>query len=178
MTVYQHRFDRVEDYLHHRAPYLLIDRIVAIEPERVVTRRLVRPDDFFIQGHFPGAAVLPGAMMQEMMTQSAGVLIAAEHNPMSEYNTHDPRFNEYALGVLVRVSNARYRGFSRPGEELIISAHLRERIDNLFDFVGKVNAGEKTIARAEFQLTNIPSSVLIGDGDKVEIPENAGVATS
>ena len=40
----------------------------------------------------------------------AGVLIAAKFNPMKEYNTSDPFFNEYALGVLVKVKQARYKG--------------------------------------------------------------------
>ena len=80
---------------------MLIDRLVSVDDQTVVTETDLTGDEFFIAGHFPGAPILPGAMMQEMSTQSAGILIAARYNPMEVYNTHDPFFNEYALGVLV-----------------------------------------------------------------------------
>lgn len=162
MPDHQHQFDRVEDYLHHRSPYLLVDRVVSISDQRVVTSTTVREDAFFIAGHFPGAPILPGAMMQEMTTQSAGILIAARFNPMATYNTHDPFFNEFALGVLVKIKQARYRGFARPGQELTITIDLDERVGDVFDFAGKIEANGKVILRNEFQLTNMPSKVLQG----------------
>lgn len=162
MPDFHHQFDRVEDYLHHRPPYLLIDRIVSIGDSQVVTSATVAPEAFFIAGHFPGAPIVPGAMMQEMTTQSAGVLIAARFNPMQTYNTHDPFFNEFALGVLVKIKQARYRGFARPGDELTITIDLDERVGNVFDFAGRIEANGKAILRNEFQLTNMPSKVLQG----------------
>lgn len=162
MKFYQHQFDKIEDYLHHRSPYLLVEKIELIADESIVTKSSVSEEAFFIQGHFPGAPILPGAMMQEMTTQSAGILIAARFNPMRQYNTHDPHFNELALGVLVKVKKARYRGFARPGESLRIEIQLLERIGQVFDFAGKIKVGENTIMQNEFQLTNMPSKTLIG----------------
>ena len=162
MKSYQHNFDRIEDYLHHRAPYLLIKKIVSIKDDEIVTESEVTGDEFFIQGHFPGAPILPGAMMQEMTTQTAGILIAAKHNPMEQYNTHDPLFNEFALGVLVKVNRAKYRGFARPGDELQIKVALNQQIGQMFDFSATVSIGEKTIMWNSFQLSNILSSTLQG----------------
>ncbi|PAY18269.1 hypothetical protein CKO51_17140 [Rhodopirellula sp. SM50] len=167
MNYFQHRFDRVEDYLHHRPPYLMINSIESIDDAAVVTRAVVDPDAFFITGHFPGAAILPGAMMQEMATQSAGILIAAQYNPMESFDTHDPFFNEYALGVLVRVKHARFRGFARPGDSLRIAADLTEIVGNVFEFDARITCRDKTILRHTFQLTNIPSAKLRGDGGDV-----------
>lgn len=164
MKTYQHQFDRIEDYLHHRAPYLLIKEIVSIEDHEVETSSSIDGEEFFIAGHFPGAPILPGAMMQEMTTQSAGILLAAKHNPMEEYNTEDPFFNEYALGVLVKVKQARFRGFARPGDKLQIKVRLTEQIGQLFDFSATVAVGDSTIMRNSFQLTNILSSNLQGTG--------------
>jgi 3-hydroxyacyl-[acyl-carrier-protein] dehydratase len=163
MTYHQYHFDRVEDYLHHRPPYLLIDEIRSIEDERVVTETTLRGDAFFLTGHFPGAPILPGAMMQEMTTQSAGILIAARYNPMESFHTHDPFFNQYALGVLVKVKRARYRGFARPGDVLRIESSLVETVGDIFEFAGKIIVDGKTITDNRFQLTNIPSSVLRGE---------------
>ena len=162
MQTFQHEFDRIEGYLHHRSPYLLIDRLVSVDDQQVVTEKTISGDEFFIEGHFPGAPIFPGAMMQEMSTQSAGILIAARFNPMQEYNTEDPFFNEYALGVLVKVKSARFRGFARPGDLLQVTVNLEERVGSVFDFRGKITAGGKTIMQNCFQLTNIPSKTLQG----------------
>lgn len=160
MPDYHHQFDSIEDYLHHRAPYLLVEEIVSIGEDRIQTRTTLRGDEFFLQGHFPGAPILPGALMQEMTTQTAGILIAARFNPMEEFNTHDPHFNEYALGVLMQVQKARYRSFARPGDTLEIVVELVERADRLFDFRGSVAVGERPIMQNEFRLANIRSNLL------------------
>lgn len=164
MTYHKHRFDRVEDYLHHRPPYLMVDQIESIESDSIVTRSTVKPDAFFIAGHFPGAPILPGAMMQEISTQSAGILIAAEYNPMETFDTHDPFFNEFALGVLVRVKNARYRGFARPGDQLVTRVELTETIGSVFEFAATIQCDGANIMRNSFQLSNIPSRTLQGGG--------------
>ena len=163
MKYYQHRFDSIEGYLHHRPPYLLVQNIVEIEDRKVVTEAKITGDEFFIQGHFPGAPILPGAMMQEMLTQTAGVLIAAKFNPMEEFNTTDPLFNEWALGVLVKVNRARYRGFARPGDLLRITVELNEWVGTMFDFSGTISVGETKIMQNSFRLTNILSRTLQGD---------------
>lgn len=163
MKYHQHHFDQIEDYLHHRDPYLLVKKIVSISDQDIVTESKLSGEEFFITGHFPGAPILPGAMMQEMTTQSAGILIAARYNPMETFNTHDPLFNKYALGVLVKVMQSRYRGFARPGDTLQIKVKLNEVVGEMFDFSGTVSVGEKTIMRNSFRLTNILSSVLQGE---------------
>ena len=160
MAYFKHRFDNVEGYLHHRAPYLLVQRIASLSESEVIAESAITGDEFFIQGHFPGAPILPGAIMQEMTTQTAGVLIAAEFNPMEAYNTQDPHFNEYALGVLVKIRQSRFRGFARPGDQLQIKVNLVEQVGSLFDFKGEVSVAGKPILRNSFQLTNIKSSVL------------------
>lgn len=160
--VYRHDFPTLEGYLHHRAPYLLLNSILELSDEHCVTSAEVSNLEGILVGHFPGAPILPGALMQEMTTQTAGVLIAARHNPMSDYRTDDPTFNDFALGVLVRVQRARYRGFARPGDLLRIVATLKTRVDNLFEFVGEVRCRDVLILRNEFQLANVPSRLLIG----------------
>ena len=180
MQYYQHEFDKVEGYLHHRPPYLLVDSIVSINPSGIVTEKKVTGEEFFIQGHFPGAPIFPGAMMQELTTQSAGILIASKYNPMKEYNTEDPFFNEYALGVLVKVKQARYRGFARPGDVLIVTVKLIDHVSDVFEFSSTVSVDGKTIMQNGFQLMNIKSTVLQGSQDSdlslSKQPKNPGTA--
>ncbi len=160
---HHHHFDRVEDYLHHRPPYLMIDRVISVDETSVETEKRITGEEFFLKGHFPGVAIFPGAMMQEMSTQSGGVLIAARHNPMSEYNTHDPQFNPFALGVLVRVHRAKYLGFARPGDVLRASVTLNDRVGSIFDFSSTLRVGDGVIMKNQFRLTNIPTEKLYGE---------------
>ncbi len=164
MEFFQHEFENVEAYLHHRPPYLLVERIISMSETEIVTEKKVSGEEFFLQGHFPGAPIFPGAMMQELTTQSAGILIAAKYNPMSEFDTADPFFNEYALGVLVKVKQARYKNFARPGDTIRVHVRLNELVSNVFDFSATASVDGVTIMRNVFQLTNIKSSVLQGAG--------------
>ena len=161
---YHHNLPSVEDYLHHRAPYLLVKSIESIEDAAIHTSTVIAGDEYFCVGHFPGAPIVPGAVMQEMTTQTAGILIAARFNPHPpmKFNTHDPFYNEFALGVLVRVKGARYRGFARPGDVLNIHVQMVERLDDMFEFRGRIEVDGKTIMSNSFQLANIPSRTLQG----------------
>jgi 3-hydroxyacyl-[acyl-carrier-protein] dehydratase len=160
MKYYEHTFSCVEDYLHHRAPYLMVDRIMAVGPTWIETEKSISGTEPFLAGHFPGAPVFPGAMMQEACTQSAGILIAAKYNPMEQFNTHDPFFNPYALGVLVRVKRAKFSSFARPGDTLSVRIDLVECLGNVFEFDARISLGNRGIMRATFQLTNVPSATL------------------
>lgn len=162
MKYYQHHFEDVKSYLHHRPPYLLVDQVVSVSSTEVVTQKTVTGEEGFIKGHFPGAPIFPGAMMHELTTQSAGILIASYFNPMEKFNTEDPFFNEYALGVLVKTKHARYKGFARPGDVLTTTVSLNEQVSEVFDFSAVVKVDGKTIMKNGFQLMNIKSSVLQG----------------
>lgn len=162
MRFYQHQFEQVEDYLHQRPPYLLVDQIVSMKEKELETRKTVTGDEFFMKGHFPGAGIFPGAMMQELTTQSAGILIAAKYNPMQAFRTDDPLFNEYALGVLVKVKQARYKHFARPGDVLAAVVRLNDIAGPMFDFSASISNDNSVIMRIDFQLMNMKSDVLRG----------------
>jgi len=98
--------------------------------------------------------------MQELTTQSAGVLIASQYNPMKDFNTEDPHHNEYALGVLVKIDHARYRGFARPGDVLVTTVSLNDQVSDMFDFSASVSVNGKPIMKNRFRLINIRSSAL------------------
>jgi beta-hydroxyacyl-ACP dehydratase FabZ len=70
---------RIQEVLPHRYPFLLIDRIVEVEPrERIVGIKNVTMNEPFFQGHFPGNPVMPGVLILEAMGQAAAVLFLDE----------------------------------------------------------------------------------------------------
>ena len=72
---------RIQDLLPHRYPFLLIDRIIEMEPrERIVGIKNVTMNEPFFQGHFPGNPVMPGVLILEAMGQAAAFLFLSEEN--------------------------------------------------------------------------------------------------
>src|SRR5205085_12410073 len=71
--------DVIESLIPHRAPFLLVDEIVELEPgKRVVGRREIRADDWWFPGHFPERPVMPGVLTIEAIAQAGAVAVLAD----------------------------------------------------------------------------------------------------
>ena len=65
----------IMNFLPHRYPFLLVDRILEIVPnEKIVALKNVTINEPFFQGHFPGAPIMPGVLIVEAMAQTGGAL--------------------------------------------------------------------------------------------------------
>jgi beta-hydroxyacyl-ACP dehydratase FabZ len=71
--------NEIQAIIPHRYPFLLIDRVIEIEPlKRIVAIKNVTINEPFFQGHFPGAPVMPGVLIIEAMAQAGAVLLFRE----------------------------------------------------------------------------------------------------
>ncbi len=69
------KIDEIKDYLPHRYPFLLVDRVTEIHlDDRIVAYKNVSVNEPFFNGHFPDYAVMPGVLIIEAMAQAAGIL--------------------------------------------------------------------------------------------------------
>lgn len=105
---------QIMEYLPHRYPFLLIDRVLSVElgeVKKAVALKNVTLNEPFFTGHFPGNPVMPGVLIIEAMAQAAGMLahLAAET---------EGRKGE--LYYLVKVDNARFNKVVVPGDQLIL----------------------------------------------------------
>lgn len=68
-------FDDIQRILPHRFPFLLVDRIVALDPgKRIVGLKNVSINEHFFQGHFPSRPIMPGVLIVESLAQTGGIL--------------------------------------------------------------------------------------------------------
>ena len=150
----------IEKRLHHRKPYLLIDEVIAHSNKMIHATKKPAVSEFYLEGHFPGAPVVPGAMMQEMTTQAAGLLIAEYYSPVADYDAN--KTEGHALGVLRAIHHAKYKSFARPQDILHIQVELVQKIENSFRFKAFIEVEGVKIMANEFTLVNISDEKLKG----------------
>lgn len=150
----------IQKRLHHRKPYLLIDEVLEATANSVHARKIPNQDEYYLKGHFPNVPIVPGAMMQEMCTQTAGFLISEFHSPVNDYDSETTK--GHALGVLRSVHQSKFKSFARPGDVLDIKVELLMQIENSFRFKGIIEKDGSKIMSIEFTLMNITEDQLKG----------------
>ena len=98
------------DFLPHRYPFLLIDRVVEFErAKRLVAIKNVTINEPFFQGHFPGYPIMPGVLVVEAMAQAGGIMLM-----------HDLPDRAEKLVVFTGIERAKFRRPVTPGDQLRI----------------------------------------------------------
>lgn len=93
--------------LPHRYPFLLVDRVLELEPgKRILARKNVSINEPYFVGHFPNTPIMPGVLQLEMMAQAGGVLLLL------------PPENAGKLALLTGIEKARFRRPVVPGDVL------------------------------------------------------------
>ncbi|HEX3892216.1 MAG TPA: 3-hydroxyacyl-ACP dehydratase FabZ [Terracidiphilus sp.] len=102
------------EFLPHRYPFLLIDRVIEYEPaKRLVAIKNVTINEPFFQGHFPGYPIMPGVLVVEAMAQAGGVILTAEMPDRHQ-----------KLVVFTGIERAKFRRPVTPGDQLRIEVDV------------------------------------------------------
>lgn len=118
--------NQILDYLPHRYPFLLLDRVDELIPgQRIVGRKNVSANEPYLQGHFPGHPLMPGVLLVEALAQTCCVLA---------FETRGRKPDEGYLHYLAGVDDARFKRPVRPGDVLELEGSVLTERRQLMKF--------------------------------------------
>ena len=133
---------QIQKAIPHRAPMLLVDEIISQSEDRIVCRKTILADEFFLQGHYPEFPVVPGIILCEFGMQSGAILLSRHLDAATS-----------GVPVATRLNNVRFRRMIRPGDTIEAHVSLSERLAGAFFLDAKILHDGKTAVRFDFACT-------------------------
>lgn len=125
---------------------LLVDRVEALSEEQIVCFKTFRPDEYFLQGHFPVFPLVPGVILCECALQAGAILLAKISQQVEGE----------MLPVATRLDAVKFKQMVRPGDTVKIEVSLNDSVGAAYFLTGKVTVNTKLAARLDFACTMTP----------------------
>ena len=138
-------------YLPHRYPFLMIDRVVSLDPGKSATAiKNVSIDEPYFQGHFPEHPVMPGVLIAEALAQTGGLAFAsAEESPEEE--------GGFRLPILAKIEEMRFRAPVLPGDQLMLHAEVLRAYQSLAIVKVEAKVNDTAVVQGRVVLAKGPS---------------------
>ncbi len=138
--------EEIMKILPHRYPFLLIDRILYLDPgKKAVGIKNVTINDYFFKGHFPNRPVMPGVLIIEAMAQVGGVLMLASEE------------NRGKLAYFMAANGVKFRRTVEPGDQLVIEVVVGKIKSKTGTVYTKAFVDNKLTAEAELMFALVES---------------------
>lgn len=132
--------NEIRQYLPHRYPFLLVDRVVELIPgESIIAYKNVTVNEPFFNGHFPDHPVMPGVLIIEAMAQAAGIL---------GFKTMDKRPEDGSIYYFVGSDKLRFKRPVIPGDRLQLEARIVSEKRGIWKFDVKATVDGATVSSA------------------------------
>jgi 3-hydroxyacyl-[acyl-carrier-protein] dehydratase len=136
------------EYLPHRYPFLLIDRVIECElGKRIRALKNVSVNEPYFNGHFPYYKVMPGVLVVEAMAQAAAIL---------SFRTMGIKPDDKSVYYFAGIDRARFKKPVMPGDQLVLEVSIERTVRNVVKYAGKAYVGETLVAEAELLCTLRP----------------------
>jgi 3-hydroxyacyl-[acyl-carrier-protein] dehydratase len=133
--------------LPHRDPFLFIDSIETIDEQGITAKRVITGQEDFFRGHYPNNPIMPGVLLCECIFQAGAIFLGRNMNLGDKASTSTP--------VVTRIQNVRFRNPIKPGDELSITAKLKEVVSGVYFMSGAIIKGGKKAVTCDFACTLI-----------------------
>ncbi len=133
---------QIEKLLPHRYPFLLVDRILELEPDRrVVGVKCVTMNEPFFAGHFPGHPVMPGVLILEALAQTAALM---------SLTTLPAEQRAGKVIYFMAIDGARFRKPVVPGDRLELHCEMLKHKGQIMKVRGEAKVDGQVVAEGEF----------------------------
>jgi UDP-3-O-[3-hydroxymyristoyl] N-acetylglucosamine deacetylase/3-hydroxyacyl-[acyl-carrier-protein] dehydratase len=131
--------NQVAAYLPHRYPFLLVDKVIAMDKQQVVGVKNVSFNEPFFQGHFPNNPIMPGVLQIEALAQVGGILAMHIVGDPGDWDTY-----------FLKIDNAKFKQKVIPGDTLLLKMELLAPIRRgICQMKGTTYVGNKIVSEAE-----------------------------
>ena len=131
--------NQVKEYIPHRYPFLLVDKIIELSDQHVVGIKNVTANESFFPGHFPDNLVFPGVLQMEALAQTGGILALSTVEDPSNWNTY-----------FIKMDKVKFKKLVKPGDTMILKMELLSPIRRgIFQMQGTVYVGETIVSQGE-----------------------------
>lgn len=137
--------NQIKEYLPHRYPLLLVDRVLDWESgKQITTIKNVTINEEFFNGHFPHKPVMPGVLTIEALAQSAALLA---------FLTIGQKPDDNAVVYFVGIDGARFKRPVEPGDQLKMQVEILRQSRGIWKFHAKATVDEQLVVEAELMCT-------------------------
>jgi 3-hydroxyacyl-[acyl-carrier-protein] dehydratase len=131
--------------LPHRYPFLLVDRVTALEKGVSITGiKNVTINEPFFPGHFPHRPVMPGVLMLEALAQVSALLA---------FETMGGEVTPDTVVYFVGIDNARFKRPVEPGDQLILGSKIERNKAGIYKFNCTAHVGQEIAVQADLMCT-------------------------
>lgn len=143
MTKSVMNIERIIKMLPHRYPFLLVDRVVSINPEEesLVALKNVTFNEPHFTGHFPDMPVMPGVLIVEALAQAAALYVL---------DSMKLETCENKTVYFMSIENAKFRQIVSPGDSLYLHVKKERGRGNVWKFTGEAKVNDKLVAESSF----------------------------
>ena len=129
--------EQIMKLLPHRYPFLLVDKVLKMEDNKIVGLKNVTMNEPFFQGHFPGHPIMPGVLQLEAMAQVGGLMMMKHAAAVRQ------------LAYFMAAESVKWRKPVLPGDTLIIEVEMMKARGKICKAKGICKVGEDIVSEAE-----------------------------